>query len=1296
MKSVNNEQGFVFKYLFLFIVLMGWGFTSINLRGGVNPEKINRLITETERADIVLLQETNWSDNIAEGIRRRMDGDLFYNNSGKKGRGVAFMVKRNVCDRITEIYSDKEGKILILCFEKEAEKLMVCNIHAPNEDSERVDFFNHLGFLMEAWGEMFVMGDFNTILGKDDVGELMVFSADRGRAALSNIMMKHNLVDAWRERNIGKREYSRTQIVKDTVKQSRIDFVLMKKEMLNYVKKLYYKRCNFSDHNYVVLQLDLSDIKRGPGLWHLNTEVLKDNLYKLEMESLIVGSLRDIRLYENCVGVWWDNLKYDIKKYTITYCKRMRRDKIKYEKEITENLEVELMKADKGAKNIDKIIELEESLKKIEESKCKGAMIRSRAKYMAEGERCTRFFFDLEKSRQRAEEIRSIKDDKGNTLTNKEGILKRVFIFYSNLFNKEQTDVRSRTYLLNHIKKRVSEEDRDMCNNDITNEEIEGALSGMKNGRSPGLDGLPCEFYKAFRTVLIPVLNIIYHEVWTKGVVSPSMCKGVIKIIYKKKGDREKLENFRPISLLNCDYKILAKVLANRLKQVLPTIIQTNQAYAVLGRDISDTVNSVRDKIWYMDKEKREGFIMNIDFEKAFDRVEHDFLFGVLNKFNFGRRFIRCLRCLYSDAKSCVKVNGFLTDFIFLTRSIRQGCPLSALLYTLVAEPLGLAINADSGIQGIPVGNFSAFNSESKIYQYADDTTLVLRDEDSIDRSMKVLDIYCKGSGARMNVGKTEFMKLGGGTLSRTLPFKKVHSCMKILGVRVGPDEVLTTKLTWEEVIGRAKQRLAFWGRRSLTLKGKILVLNSLFLSKIWYVLGSVCLPITVANIFKRLVIDFIWRGKPSKVKYETLIGAVEEGGLGLLDPILRLKALRVKTVKNFLFNDSKAWRKTMSYFLSKVCGRGSSALWMGLKDNMTICIPEFYREVLRAWVTFRESLVINPVGREAILNQPLFLNPNLKIGWGSNWKVWYDAGFRTIRDLFYEIRPGLLPFQAFVDDLKEVKNDYGVDKIKKDLDIVMCAIPMQWKAEIQKKNEIKKESFEISFKDGDSVFELCVLKQFYLFFRKLAFIQPVSNIYWSRVFENVCKEEIWGNIRQSLKCPLLENFDFMLCHNCVSNEMRLFKMGFVNSALCRICEKEKEGMKHMFFLCDKLKCFEKKLKEIVRGFEEDDDYVRNNWEKVLMFGAFEKQNKNRQALQIILAVARHTVWVRRAMVRQKYREIHICILFKAKLLGILETLYAYFSEKGDLEVFNKIFTFTNPFIQVSWEGVVVNLPSCS
>src|SRR4029434_11125259 len=145
------------------------------------------------------------------------------------------------------------------------------------------------------------------------------------------------------------------------------------------------------------------------------------------------------------------------------------------------------------------------------------------------------------------------------------------------------------------------------------------------------------------------------------------------------------------------------------------------------------------------------------------------------------------------------------------------------------------------------------------------------------------------------------------------------------------------------------------------------------------------------------MVTAFIWDGKPSKIAYETLIGRVEEGGLGLLDPLLRLKGLRIKVVKHFMGEGHKEWKRTFEYFLNKKFEMGSSVLWMN-----------FYREVLRAWGDFREEIDFKPEGRDEILNQPLFLNPNLNRG-NFYVKRWFDAGFRTIRDLSYEIKPGLL-----------------------------------------------------------------------------------------------------------------------------------------------------------------------------------------------------------------------------------------------------------------------------------------------
>ncbi len=123
--------------------------------------------------------------------------------------------------------------------------------------------------------------------------------------------------------------------------------------------------------------------------------------------------------------------------------------------------------------------------------------------------------------------------------------------------------------------------------------------------------------------MLVPVLKEVYDEIFKKGELSEKMKIGMIKLIYKKRGNANDLKNYRPLTMLNTDFKVLAKVLANRLKKVLPTIISTTQAYGVQGKDILDTVQSIRDAMFYMREKNKGGHLISLDLEKAFDRVEH-------------------------------------------------------------------------------------------------------------------------------------------------------------------------------------------------------------------------------------------------------------------------------------------------------------------------------------------------------------------------------------------------------------------------------------------------------------------------------------------------------------------------------------------------------------------------------------------------------------------------------------------------------------------------------------------------
>lgn len=646
------------------LMLMALCIVSINVRGLMRMDKFGKMKALCKKADVILLQETCWKDEMMEGFKRSWRGGIYCNNGGGNGKGVAVLCKRHMSDDVEIIYRDNGGKCIIVKMVIGGENVFVCNVHAPNAEVEKKIFFKDLNDQMEKWENIIVMGDFNTVFSRLDIANDMVYKRDSGREELLKLMDKYDLIDIWRERNEGIKDFSRRQLVKDKMKQSRIDFMLITRNMERKMDKIYYKMTSLSDHGMLIVHMNETGGERGKGIWCLNNDLLKDEGYKMKIVEIIMKE-RENEMYEEDKRVWWDNVKYEIKKYSIRYSGLIQMTKRKEEQSVRKVLKEELQK-EKG--DIETILVYENRLKEIEEGKCRGAMIRSRAKHVIEGERCTKFFFGLEENRQRADIIKEVLKQDGSRVKGMREILGSVKEFYERLFKREGTQEEEKEFLLSKVKTKVTREDKEMCDMDISDEEVEVAISQLNNGKSPGADGLTSEFYKAFKNILIPFLKEIYKTIYDKGEASQLMRIGMVKLIFKKRGDSTDLKNYRPISMLNTDFKILAKVLANRLKKVLPGIITTNQAYSIIGREITDTVSNIRDKIRYMVENKKEGYMVSLDLEKAFDRVEHDYLFKLLEQFGFGNMFIKWIRALYKDAISFVKCNGFVTDAFGITR----------------------------------------------------------------------------------------------------------------------------------------------------------------------------------------------------------------------------------------------------------------------------------------------------------------------------------------------------------------------------------------------------------------------------------------------------------------------------------------------------------------------------------------------------------------------------------------------------------------------------------------------------
>jgi hypothetical protein len=183
----------------------------------------------------------------------------------------------------------------------------------------------------------------------------------------------------------------------------------------------------------------------------------------------------------------------------------------------------------------------------------------------------------------------------------------------------------------------------------------------LKSGKSPGLDGLPAEFYRAFWPLLGTDFVELAQSAYESGTLSPSQRAGVSRLLYKK-GDWSNLSNWRPISLLNTDYKILAKSLANRLKCVLGSVIHPDQTCTILRRSIHDNCATIRDVVYHCASTDETAAVISLDQEKAFDCVNWVYLSKVLSTFGFGESFQCWISTLYMQVGSYVIVNGWLTS----------------------------------------------------------------------------------------------------------------------------------------------------------------------------------------------------------------------------------------------------------------------------------------------------------------------------------------------------------------------------------------------------------------------------------------------------------------------------------------------------------------------------------------------------------------------------------------------------------------------------------------------------------
>ena len=349
------------------------------------------------------------------------------------------------------------------------------------------------------------------------------------------------------------------------------------------------------------------------------------------------------------------------------------------------------LEEDPTVSNQNRLNEAKDALELFYEEKTKGIITRARAPWHEHGERGTKYFLNLEKRNNVKNHIRKLLVS-GAITTDPFEILDEQKRFYHNLHKLQLTGIDSNSgeFFLNNLNiPKLTEEQKPSCEGDISPEELKSMLKSVQNNKSPDNDGIPIEFYKTCWNLISDSFIECVNESFKCGEISNTQRKAVITLIEKQGKDRILMENWRPISLINVDAQIISKVVAARVKNVLPSIIHHHQTGYVKDRYIGETVRSISDVMEFTDYEDIPGILIFIDFRKAFDTLEWHYLFSCLKAFNFGPDLIIWVRTFYQNIQSCVTNNGLASEYFTLERGVRQGDPLFSLPLPLSHRDLG-------------------------------------------------------------------------------------------------------------------------------------------------------------------------------------------------------------------------------------------------------------------------------------------------------------------------------------------------------------------------------------------------------------------------------------------------------------------------------------------------------------------------------------------------------------------------------------------------------------------------------
>ena len=989
---------------------------AVNVNGLTEATKRRTLFTwaQEQHHGIVLLSETHCtSDSQAQqwvqegaGLGKPWQGASFWCHQLQQGQRAAGGVGILLSDSIvspeahpTVEHQGPSGRVLKVSWMTPwGQHMAAVAVYAPCSAEDRSSFF--LDEYMSAVNSgtqqrQIVGGDFNCVMRPEDVlpapQQQQTASARLvGGRSLHTINLIAGLQDSWLLKHPDKLQpthYTQHAVSHEGedgqsqlggMSGGRLDYVFLSDDLVEegWLQSAHQHRRFPSDHRPVVVKLQPPNTPQpGPKRWRFPNHLLGLESFHDQLQHKLEEAAADLQRLNPRLdpAAEWEQLKCQAQQITKQLQKEMAEERQAAKRTLQQAVAAarHMHTHYPDQQSLSDLLAAEQSLTAFETAQLQHRVEASEPLWEVYGESSTFWFHRLGKTAPEPQFIAEVLKPDGTTVAAKgqQGVRaagELLADFYDpakgGLFSKHPTDPQQQQELLSSIDKVLDEEDQQQCRGEaedgsISMQEARAALNSLPRGKAPGSDGLTYEFYTAMWDVVGPRMVAAFNYAFQQPVPSLSAEQrlGLILLIYKGGGKlRADPASYRPITLLNCDLKIIAKVIVLRFGPALDSIIDDTQTAFVPGRDIADNVLLHLEEIDYLEEVARttgqQGCIVFLDFEKAYDRLNRDWLFKCMQAMQFPDSSIRWVRLLLRGTCGQVLFNGGHTSRVFdIPSGCAQGSPLSPLLYVIAAQPLAARcrqLQADGSVRGIRMPDGTAAPSSQ---QHADDTSLHAETAGDVRVLLqRAVAPYCAASAAKLNSSKCKGMVLGAhpamagpdaatGVVfvdTRTTPIKHLGVLLSVRGASAFADQLYEQRL--QSIGFRARQ----WARHDLSLLGRCEVARQVLASCLVYHTQFVPVPDHLMTLLQRRITAFVLgmgciRNSDQRTLQQEPAAAVASlpqqlGGIGQVDIAAHTMAMQAKVAAALLHPHRRVWKPFMRANLERALpGLGEKVLLM-------------------------------------------------------------------------------------------------------------------------------------------------------------------------------------------------------------------------------------------------------------------------------------------------------------------------------------------------------------------------------